>query len=267
VNFTSAHVMDTLAQDTAVRDPFLYSGFNMGNGLRGTYVPIRGLRVGLTFTAGNPVATTASLQVGGSFPPFDRFYLQPYQAVKQNPNNYPDDTFHIMLLAPSLLYTSSVFDAQAEFQGFVVDTNTSRRDDDNIRGYNLRANARLKLLDDTIAPFANVALERNDTVLPTDSTKLAVDKYTGLTWGAGVDVNYAHPYAGRRNGIGAQYDRVQYQVGSGNITNLHYVNVGTTYWLNDRTALGARVAVWLRNDVGVHDEGEKSLLLTIRILL
>lgn len=267
VNFVSAHVGDTLMQDTAVRDALLYSGINMGNGIRGTYEAVSGLRVGLTFTAGNPVATTSSLQVGGSFPPFDRFYIQPYQAVKQSPNNYPDDTFHIMLVSPSLLYTSAYVDARAAFQGFVVDTNTSRRDDENIRGYNLRGDVRVKLFDEALVPFANAALERNDTVQPTDVSKLAADKYQSLTVGGGVDFNYAHPFAGRANGIGAQYDRVQYQVGSGNVTNLHYVNVGTTYWLNSRAALGARAAVWLRNDVGVHDEGERSLILTLRVVL
>ena len=267
VNFVSAHVLDTLLQDTATRDPLLYSGFNMGNGVRGTYEALPGLRLGLTFTAGNPVATTSSLQVGGSFPPFERFYIQPYQAVKQSLNNYPDDTFHMMLLSPSILFSNPYVDAKAAFQGYVVDTNTNRKDDENIRGYNVRGDLRVKLYDEALVPFANASLERNDTVLPTDVSKLSPDKYTSLTFGGGVDVNYRRPWAGRSNGIGAQYDRIQYQVGNGNITNLHYINVGTTYWLNANTALGLRAAVWLRNDVGVHDEGERSLLLTLRIVL
>jgi hypothetical protein len=264
VDFFSAHVMDTLLQDTATRDPLLYSGFNLGNGLRGTVEPVKGLRLGLTFTAGNPVSTTASLQVGGSFPPFDRFYIQPYQAVKQGPNNFPDDTFHIMLLAPSILYRDSIVDAHAEMQGYVVDTNTNRSDDDNIRGYNVRANVKLKLADDTVSPFANFALGRNDTVQANDVSKLAPDKYTGIVYGGGVDLNYSHRAPDRPNGVGLQYTRVEYQVGSGNVTNLHYVNVGTTYWIATNAAVGARVAVWLRNDVGVHDEGERSLILTLR---
>ena len=267
VNFISPHVTDTLLQDTATRDPLLYSGFNLGNGVRGTYEPVKGLRVGLTFTAGNPVSNTASLQVGGSFPPFERFYIQPYQAVKQASNNYPDDTFHMMLLSPSLLYDSDVLDARVSFQGYVVDTNTTRTDDQNIHGYNLRANARLKLADDMVSPFANFSFGRNDTVTATDASKLAADKYTGITFGGGVDFNYAHPWPGRANGVGLQYDRVEYQVGSGNVTNLHYVNVGTTYWLNAYVALGARFAMWLRNDVGVHDEGERSALVTMRLVL
>src|SRR5258708_37811288 len=124
-----------------------------------------GLKLGLTFTAGNPTSTTASLQVGGPFRPFDRFYIQPYQNVKQAPNNFPDDTFHIMLLSPSLMYADKFFETRLAFQGYVVDTNTNRRDDQNIHGYTLRGSFKAKLFDDLVSPFANVALGRHDTVL------------------------------------------------------------------------------------------------------
>jgi hypothetical protein len=60
VDFFSAHVADTFIQDTATRDPLLFDGFNLGNGVRATYAVIPGLRVGLTFNAGNPVATTST---------------------------------------------------------------------------------------------------------------------------------------------------------------------------------------------------------------
>jgi hypothetical protein len=264
VDYFSAHVADTFLQDTAVRDPLLYSGLNLGNGLRGAYEPTKGLVLGLTFTAGNPVSNTASLQVGGSFPPFDRFYIQPYQQVKQQPNNYPDDTFHMMLLAPAIMYTNDFVDAHAELQGYVVDTNTNRTDDQNLKGYDARAGIKLKLLDDALSPFFNVALDRNDTVVPTNVSQLAVDKYTAIVYGGGVDANFSHRAPDRPNGIGAQYERVQYQVGNGNVTNLHYVNVGATYWLARNVAAGARFAMWIRTDVGVHDEGERSLILTLR---
>lgn len=267
VNFVSAHVVDTLLQDTATRDPLLYSGLNLGNGVRATYEAVKGFRVGLTFTAGNPVSSTAALQVGGTFPPFDRFYIQPYQQVKQSPNNFPDDTFHMMLLSPAMMLSTDLVEARAEFQGYVVDTNTNAATDQNIKGYNVRGGVKLKLADEAIVPFANAAVDRNDTVTPTDVSKLAPDKYTSIVYGGGVDVNYARRFAGRANGVGAQYDRVQYQVGDGNVTNLHYINVGTTYWVLPQLAVGARFAMWLRNDVGVHDEGERSALLTMRLVL
>lgn len=266
LNFVSEHVLDTLLQDTATRDALLYSGFNMGNGIRGTVEPIKGLRLGLAFTAGNPVATTASLQVGGSFPPSDRVYTRPYQYVKQSPNNFPDDSFHMMLFSPSLLFTNELLDLKASFQGFVVDTNTDRTDDQPIHGFNVRGNARFKFAQELVVPFVNVAVGRNDTVNPTNTNVLAADKYTSITTGGGVDINYAHPYSARANGVGLQYDHVQYQVGSGSVTNLHYLNIGTTYWITEHVAAGARFAMWLRNDVNVHDEGERSVLATLRLV-
>jgi hypothetical protein len=267
LNYVSLHVLDTLGQDTAVRDPLLYSGYNMGNGIRGTFEAIAGLRFGLTFTAGNPVATTASLQAGGSFPPFDRFYVQPYQAVQQAANNYPDDTFHIMLISPSVLYSNPWFEGKASFQQFIVDTNTNRKDDENIKGFNVRTDLRGHLFDDLLAPFANIAFERNDTVQPTDSSKLASDKYQSITLGGGLDLNLEQVANGRATGLGVEYDQVQYQVGGGALTRLHYFNFGATYWFNEHTALAARAALWYRSDVNVSNEGERSLIVTLRAML
>jgi hypothetical protein len=107
-------------------------------------------------------------------------------------------------------------------------------------------------------------MDRNDTVVPKFVSLLCVYKYTCIVGGGGVDVNFSHRAPDRPNGIGAQYSQVEYQVGSGNVTHLHYMNVGATYWLARNVAAGARFAMWIRTDVGVHDEGERSLLLTLR---
>jgi hypothetical protein len=267
VDFVSAHVQDTLLQDTATVEPLLYSGFILGNGVRGTFEVVPGLRVGLAFIAGNPVSNTASLQVGGSFPPFDRFYIQPYQNVKQTPDNSPDDTFQMMLFAPSLLYTSEEFEARAEFQSYTVDTNTNSQSDQNLHGYNARATAKVKLADDLVSPFANVAFDRNDTVNPSNVSQLAAAKYQSVLYGGGIDFNLLHLAPDRPDGFGVQYERVQYQVGTGDVTNLHFFNVGATYWLNRWCAVGARFALWLVNEINVHDEGERSVLMTLRALL
>jgi hypothetical protein len=267
VNLVSAHVGDTLYQDTATVYPFLYSGFLLGNGIRGTVELVHGLRLGLTFLAGNPVSETGSLQVGGSFPPFDRFYIQPYQNVKQTPDNSPDDTFQMMLFAPSILYEDELVQARAEFQGYTVDTNTNSSAAQPIHGYNVRGTAKLKLLGDTVSPFGSVALDRNDTVNPNNVALLAPDKYTQIFWGAGIDFNYAHRTPARPDGIGVQYDRVQFQVGDGAVTQMQFLNIGTTYWINDWIAAGARLAVWVVSQPTVHDEGEISGLATLRMEL
>lgn len=267
VNFVSAHVGDTLYQDTATVYPFLYSGFLLGNGVRGTVELVHGLRLGLAFLAGNPVSQTGSLQVGGSFPPFNRFYVQPYQNVKQTPDNSPDDTFQMMLFAPSAMFEDELVQVRAEFQGYSVDTNTNSTADQPIHGYNARGTARLKLLGDTVSPFGSAALDRNDTVNPNNVAQLAPDKYTSLTWGGGIDFNYAHRTPARPDGVGVQYDRVQFQVGNGPVTEIQFLNIGTTYWINDWIAAGARLAVWVLSQPTAHDEGEVSGLATLRMEL
>ena len=270
VDFYSAHVGDVFLQDTATRDPLLYSGFNMGNGVRGTFKLIEGLRVGLAFTAGNPVSNTGTLMVGGSYPPFARVYEQPYQYIGKSPNNFPDDSFHMMMLSPSILYNSPIFDAKAAFQGAVIDTDTTKTDDQNIRAFNLRANARLKLMKETVVPFFNAAFTKNDTVDPTNVARLAADKYTGIVLGGGVDVNYDHPFNCPyvcANGVGVQYTQVQYQVGSGAVTRLHYFNLGTSYWVTEHIAIGARIAAWVQVQPGPPDEGERSALVTMRFVM
>jgi hypothetical protein len=267
VDFVSSHVGDTLLQDTATVYPLLYSGFLLGNGIRGTVEVVHGLRLGLAFLGGNPVSQTGSLQVGGSFPPFNRFYIQPYQNVKQTPDNSPDDTFQMMLFAPSAMYKDDMVEARAELQSYVVDTNTNSTADQVIHGYNARGTAKLKLDDDTVSPFANISLDRNDTVNPNDTSQLAAAKYQSLTWGGGVDFNYAHTTPTRPDGVGIQYERVQYQVGNGDVTDINFFNVGTTYWFNDWIAVGARLAVWVLSQVDTHGEGEVSGLATMRMEL
>ncbi|HEY8212158.1 MAG TPA: hypothetical protein VIG99_31970, partial [Myxococcaceae bacterium] len=101
VDYFSQHVADFLVADPFTRDPFLYTGYNRGNGVLGTFDVTPSLRLGVTANAGNPVALTGSLPIGGAFTPFERFYIQPYQAVNQVANHYPDDTFQMYLLAPS----------------------------------------------------------------------------------------------------------------------------------------------------------------------
>ena len=269
VDFLSGHVGDTLYQDTALRDPLLYGGYNLGNGVRATYEVIEHLRVGIAFNAGNPVSSTSSLLVGGAFPPFDRFYSQPYQAIGKGPNHYPDDTFHMMVLTPSILYDGPVLQVHGAFQRFVVDTDTTKTDDENIQGYNVRGNVRLRLLDGMIAPFGNVSFARNDTVQATNVSKLAPEKYKAITAGGGVDFNVMRPFEGSTvaHGLGAQFEQVQYQVGNGNVTKLTYVNIGATYWLTPQLALGARFSLWRQRQVDLPDTGERAAFVTLRAVL
>lgn len=270
VDFFSAHVADTFLQDTATRDPLLYSGFNLGNGIRGAYEIFPGLSLGLTLNAGNPVSTTASLMIGGAFPPFERFYTQPYQAVNQGPNHFPDDTFHIYVLTPSILIDTKDVDVKLAVQGFDVNTNMNRSNDDHIRGYNARGTARLKLFDGTVIPFASGAFTQNDTMQPNDLSRRASERYRAIDLGGGVDANWARRFRCSydcADGVGVQYQQVQHQIGSGLVTTLRFVNVGTTYWLAPNVALGARFAMWFQEIAGQASVGERSAIASLRFVM
>jgi len=248
IDFFSAHVADTFIQDTATRDPLLFSGFNLGNGVRGTYEILPGLRAGLTFNAGNPVSSTASLLVGGAYPPFERFFTQPFQQVNQSANHFPDDTFHSMVLTPSVLVDTKYVDARVALQMFDINANTASTADDHIRGYNGRATVRAKLFNALVVPFASAAYTRNDTLVPTDLARRSPDRYQALNYGIGTDLDLRRRYRCSHDcadGIGLQFQQVQYQIGEGGlVTTQRYVNVGATYWLAPNVSLSARFAMW-----------------------
>lgn len=269
-DFFSAHVAETFLQDTATRDPLLFSGFNLGNGVRGAYQLFPGLRLALTFNAGNPVSTTSSLMIGGAFPPFERFYTQPYQAVNQGPNHFPDDTFHIMVLTPSVLVDTKYVDARLAVQGFDVDTNTNSSSNDDIRGYNVRGTVRAKLLDGMLVPFASAAYTRNDTLVANDLAKRASERYQALNFGGGVDVDLARRFRCAwdcADGFGAQLQQVQFQIGDGLVTTNRYLNVGATWWIAPNVSLGGRFAFWLTQQEYSAATGERSGIVSLRFIM
>src|SRR6185295_5968180 len=148
----------------------------------------------------------------------------------------PDDTFQMYLLAPSVIWTIGPVELKAEIQGYQVDTDTTNAFDWFLYGFNARASARVKLLDGRLQGFANLAFDRNDVTDPA-TRRLSPDKYISFCSGIGADYNYSG-----RNGVGAQYVRIQYRTGGGTITVLQYANLGTTFWLAPGVSLGARLA-------------------------
>jgi hypothetical protein len=270
VDFFSAHVAETFLQDTATRDPLLFDGFNLGNGVRGEVRIIEGLRLALTFNAGNPISTTSSLLIGGSYPPFERFYTQPYQSVGQVANHFPDDTFHIMVLTPSVLLDTKYVDAKVAVQGFDINTNTNSESDDHIRGYNIRGTMRLKLLDGLLVPFLSGAYTKNDTLVANDLSKRAADRYQAVNLGGGLDVDVARRFQCAydcADGFGIQYQQVQFQIGRGLVTTNRYANLGGTFWVAPNVSLGLRFAFWNTKQEESAATGEKSGILALRFIM
>ena len=267
-DFSSAHVMDQLMTDYYTRTVLLASGFNRGNGILASYEVVKGLRLGLTVNAGNPVSTTGALVVGGTFAPFSRVYIAPWQQVGRDASKFPADEFDFLLITPFITYRSEFADAQASLQLFRVNTNTASEEDEPIDGYNVRLGARGKLLNEALRFWANWSLVQNEVVDPNDGARLSGDIFTGMTFSAGVDYDFLG-----KTGVGVQYALVRDQQGLGTRTTQHYFNLGASWWVHDTTALGARFGLFMKceepNTGGgcPEKEGTRSYFLTLRTFL
>jgi hypothetical protein len=175
-----------------------------------------------------------------------------------------------MMLTPSLLLDTKYIDAKLAVQGFDVNTNTNKEDDDHIRGYNGRGTVRAKLFDGVLGPFASAAYTRNDTLLATDLSKRASERYQAVNLGGGVDVDVARRFKcvyDCADGFGVQYQQVQYQTGDNLVTTNRYVNVGATYWIVPNVSLGARFAYWSTKQERSALTNEISSILALRFIM
>jgi hypothetical protein len=266
VDFYCDHVTDQLLTDGYTRGSLLASGFNRGNGVQVRWKVIPSLSVGINLNAANPVSTTSSLVVGGTFPPFSRFYFAPYQYVGRDSANFPADEYHFVMFTPSLVFDSERVQGLAAVQMFTVNTNTSSNEDQTIDGYNLRLGVAGRLASGHIRPFANFSMVQNEVVDPNDGSRLSGEIYTGFTFSFGADVNIRE-----RDGVGVQVALVRDQQGVTSRAEQVFVNFGGTYWLGERTALGARAAMYSRctdaAGMGCVQEGERSLFVTLRTFI
>lgn len=266
LDYYSVHTADQLLTDAYTRTALLASGFNRGQGVQARYEILPGLRPGLTLNAANPTSTTASLIIGGTFPPFSRFYLVPHQQVGRDAASLPADTYHILIATPSVTYDHELIEAQSAVQMFRVNTDTSSEADENIVGYNIRAGARLKLLDGRLNPFVNASRVKNSIVEPDDGNVLAPYAYVGYTASGGIDLEIAG-----RNGIGASYAFIRGQQGDQSRTTEHVLNVGGTYWITETTSVGARAAAYRvcaeTPGEACEVEGARSMFVTMRTVL
>ncbi|WIG97371.1 hypothetical protein [Myxococcus sp. SDU36] len=278
VDFISTHVADTLLADKYTRDPLLYSGFNRGQGAQAAY-EWNGFRVGMGFTAANPLSTSSSYQVGGSFGGGSRFWERPLANYR---NGQPDDDLHFQVLSPSLTYANDLVEFKALAQVFDVNYQTSSRTDPLLRGNNLRGNVMLKLHTNVgiplfITPFFNIARVQNDVVnsAPGFADQLLDTHYTATTVSAGMDINVLG-----RSGIGFQFARVSdrspgFVAPTGETPSSEpitrtlqtFLNVGGTYWFTDDVAIGARYARYQKKQDGLRDEIDASYFATLRLVL
>lgn len=281
VDYFSAHMGDVLIADKYTRDPLLFSGFNRGQGVQARYTRW-GLSGGVSYVEANPLSTSASFMVGGTFGGNSRFWERPLGNFR---NGQPDDDIHFRVITPSLGYENDWIDAKAAVQIFNINYQASSKEDPALQGYNVRGGVKLKLqglvpsLPVQVTPFFNAARVENDVANSAAGygNELLATRFNALTLSGGVDV-----FLSGRSGVGVYYarvtDRTPYFVpptGSNpasepiNTTTHSYLNVGATWWLFDQVALGARVATYSRAIESKPDLNETDLsgFLTLRLVL
>ena len=281
VDFFSAHMGDVLIADKYTRDPLLYSGFNRGQGVQARYTRW-GFTAGLSYTEANPLSSSASFMVGGSFAGNNRFWERPLGNFR---NGQPDDDFHFRVVSPSLTYEHRWFEAKAMVQSFSINYQANSRQDPLLNGYNVRGGVKLKLkgiipsLPFDATPFFNVARVENDVLNSASGygNQILATPFDALTVSGGLDV-----FLFGRSGVGFNIVRVSDRTpsfipptGSNPAsepvlgTQATYLNVGATWWMFDQVALGARVATFKRdieNNPGLK-ERDLSGFLTLRMIL
>jgi hypothetical protein len=281
VDFFSAHMGDVLLADKYTRDPLLYSGFNRGQGVQAQYTRW-GLTAGLSYTEANPLSSSASFMVGGSFGGNSRFWERPLGNFR---NGQPDDDIHFRVVSPSLTYNHPWFEAKAMAQVFNINYQANSKEDPALQGYNARGNVKLKLkgmvpsLPVEVTPFFNVSRVENDVVNSASGygNQLLATRFNALTLSSGMDI-----FLSGRSGVGFMFTRVADRTPSfipptGSTpasepvlsTDISFLNVGATWWLFDQVALGARVATFTKKIQGKPELEERDLsgFLTLRMLL
>ena len=281
VDFLSTHMADTLLADKYTRDPLLYSGFNRGQGVQAQYTRW-GLTAGLSYTEANPLSSSASFMVGGSFGGNSRFWERPLGNFR---NGQPDDDIHFRVVSPSLTYNHPWFEAKAMAQVFNINYQANSKEDPALQGYNARGNVKLKLkgmvpsLPVEVTPFFNVSRVENDVVNSASGygNQLLATRFNALTLSSGMDI-----FLSGRSGVGFMFTRVADKTpsfipptGSTSAsepvlsTDISFLNVGATWWMFDQVALGARVATFTKKIQGKPELEERDLsgFLTLRMIL
>lgn len=245
VDFTSFHIANLLLSDEFSRFPMLVRGFNRGNGVRVAYAGLDGrLEVGVTGNAGNPTSTTATIAMGGTFPPFERYYQVPWSVVGRDARGFPASNFHNSMISPAVRWTSKHLQAQFETQHMWANTNTNTDTDDILRGFNMRGGLRGVFWSgdqERVAVFGNFGRMLNDVVELTDNAVRSDEKFLSISGGGGLDV-----YFDGRSGLGVQYDIVREEQRGLSPTFQHFLNIGGTYFVHDSVFLSLRGVYYKR---------------------
>ncbi|MGC4120830.1 MAG: hypothetical protein QM765_40890 [Myxococcales bacterium] len=264
VDYFSSHMTDLFMADALSRTPLLMSGYDRGQGVILQYT-WNGLTAGLFFSAGNPLASTASFGFGGNVSSMGSLIDYPRRSIS---NGNPLSGMELDVLAPSVMFESKYFEAKANVQFHWVNTNTEDKSDVGLQGELYRISVKGKLWNNHLQPFGNFAYRRNDMILqssPPDPTQKDPNDSMALVASGGLDVN---PWG--NSGLGANYAYVRSKTGTLPISEQHYLNFGATWWIIDNASVSLRYAKLITMTGGRVGDGVKdkdAFYLVLRLVV
>ena len=262
LNFLSMHSLGLMGRDFYIRNFVIYSGSDAGTGIRARYRMKSGLEAGLTVHSTNPTGLTGTFLIGGELFPYDRPFSLAAAQVGRSQDTLPDPNLHVYFATPSIADRDDYIESRTALQVYQLDTQMSTTEDQPIYGFNVRAGVRLKLLESRVFPFANVSYNRNDMLDPMDATIKLDDKYRVYTLSGGLDYNFL-PVVG----VGVQYGQIMQREGAARVRD-HFVNVGSTYFIEEGLSVALRLGWYVRDDSAQTDQfGHRSVFVTGRMSL
>lgn len=272
VDYVPSQVFDLFGMDPYVRDPLLFSGFNMSQGamlrIHDPYLHKLGLpgklTLGMHFTSGNPLITSLSFGFGGNVSSNGTLFTSPLRALS---NGFPGSNIEVQTYSPSLSYEVDIadrigFDLRAGLQLYEVDIDVQSLDDVHIAGSNARISGRLRL--PYVSLMGSYARRSNDQLPIPDLTMLADDKYKADVWSVGTEGTYD------RFGVGVLFTSLHQEFNDTVSNTSRYFNVAASYALDPTfLSVGLRYAsLWNKpRGLSASPTDANTLLLTLRLTI
>jgi hypothetical protein len=259
VDFISSNVLDAFGMDPYVRDPLLVSGFAQGQGVMLRYT-WEMLGFGVSYTAGNPLTSSLAFGFGGDVSSLGSLFTAPLRTFA---NGFPGSDIQMNTVTPSITLATEWVDVRLASQIYFVDPDVTARSDANLFGYNLRATAQVKILDEMLRVFGTFAFRRNEQLALPDVTMHSGRDFEGFVGAGGVDFAYEWFSAG------VMYYYLTSSSGDANWLNNHYLNVAATFWLMEPyVSIGVR---WSRSmaeqAMPLRLKDTDSFILSLRLLI
>ena len=252
LDYFSEHMANFLLTDQYTRDPLVFSGLNRAQGIGIKYNVLDMAKIGVTFSSGNPLNTSASYAMRGNV----TTYSSLYNAVIRGLDNANDITTYtnLTMVTPSIIVKSpkianSFMEVKFAYQIYQINSDLLKKEDANLDGTNMRISVCLNLLDGMIKPFFNYNFRKHEQILGSDINLKDDTKYRSNVTSMGLDFNMKGV-----GGIGANYAIVFQDTGPHQRDD--YLNIGATYWIEkDQLSVNARFTSLVTKSEGKKDDG------------